>query len=418
MNINAAKTALPFPALLNRIGVPAPDKDKFKMQCPLHDEEHGESLSVQKKNGTWLWKCFGKCNRGGDEITFLQTYKGVSRDDAIKLYLELAGNGATKKARPRSKPTAEAAPAQFDWDKCGDDCGEKNIKGIADWRGFAPEFVREMRDKGHIGIYRGRVALPVHSEGKIIGAHVRLKNGDWYYEPKGIKTAPLVFGELVPGEGVQVFESTWDGLDYMDKSGERDGVIITRGASNGARVCSLIPSSSTAYLWTQNDEAGENWQKDICANTGAYVRRVRIPEPHKDLNDWTRAGATSDDLFAAILNPEILQEPLSPEKLFNDIKHYLARYIVFSRPEHADVITLWIMHTWVADQADFTPYIYLHSPVMRCGKTQVQRVVEPLVRNPLRTCNVSEAALYREIEESHPTLLWDEIDAVFGSWKS
>jgi hypothetical protein len=55
---------------------------------------------------------------------------------------------------------------------------------------------------------------------------------------------------------------------------------------------------------------------------------------------------------------------------------------------------------------------------MRCGKTQVQKVVEPLVKNPLRTCNVSEAALYREIEESHPTLLWDEIDSIFGNRKT
>jgi len=52
---------------------------------------------------------------------------------------------------------------------------------------------------------------------------------------------------------------------------------------------------------------------------------------------------------------------------------------------------------------------------MRCGKTQVQKVVEPLVKNPLRTCNISESALFREIEDSHPTLLWDEIDSIFGS---
>src|SRR5262249_51579215 len=51
-------------------------------------------------------------------------------------------------------------------------------------------------------------------------------------------------------------------------------------------------------------------------------------------------------------------------------------------------------------------------------KTQVHRVVEPLVKNPLRTCNVSEAALYREIDESHPTVLWDEIDSIFGNRKS
>jgi hypothetical protein len=109
---------------------------------------------------------------------------------------------------------------------------------------------------------------------------------------------------------------------------------------------------------------------------------------------------------------------LSPEQLFHAIKSFVMRYVVFSRPEHADVITLWIMHTWVADYADFTPYIYLHSPVMRCGKTQVHRIVEPLVKNPLRTCNISESALFREIADSHPTLLWDEVDSIFGSRKA
>ena len=69
---------------------------------------------------------------------------------------------------------------------------------------------------------------------------------------------------------------------------------------------------------------------------------------------------------------------LSPLELFNKIKTYIMRYVVLSQPAHADVITLWIMHTWVVDCADFTPYVYVHSPVMRCGKTQVHRIVEPL----------------------------------------
>ena len=127
--------------------------------------------------------------------------------------------------------------------------------------------------------------------------------------------------------------------------------------------------------------------------------------------DWTDGCA--GDWVTVLAAPAF-----SPEQLFHAINSFVMRYVVFSRPEHADVITLWILHTWVADYADFTPYIYLHSPVMRCGKTQVHRVVEPLVKNPLRTCNVSEAALYREIEESHPTLLWDEIDSIFGNRKS
>jgi uncharacterized protein DUF3631 len=133
------------------------------------------------------------------------------------------------------------------------------------------------------------------------------------------------------------------------------------------------------------------------------------------------------DLAPVILNanrpvdrpPEpVAGTSLSPEKLYNDIKDFVTRYIVFSRPEDVDVVALWIMHTWVAQLFDFTPYIYLHSPVMRCGKTQVHRVVEPLVKNPLRTCNISESALFREIADSHPTLLWDEVDSIFGSRKA
>jgi len=110
--------------------------------------------------------------------------------------------------------------------------------------------------------------------------------------------------------------------------------------------------------------------------------------------------------------------PVSGEELFNEVKDFLTRYVVFSNPDaHPDAITLWVMHTWVIDCADFTPYMYIHSPVMRCGKTKVQEVVEPLVLNPLRTSNISESQLFREIDKSKCTLLWDETDGVFGSRK-
>jgi hypothetical protein len=135
------------------------------------------------------------------------------------------------------------------------------------------------------------------------------------------------------------------------------------------------------------------------------------------------------ELAPVILNSDRLEkldqpskmpaEPaLSPEKLFNAIKAYIQNYVVFNRPEHFDVVALWVMHTWVIQSFDFTPYIYLYSPVMRCGKTQVHRVVEPLVKNPLRTCNISESALFREIADSQPSLLWDEIDSIFGNRKA
>jgi hypothetical protein len=410
MTIAEAKTILPLPALLHSEGLG--DRAKKSARCPFHDDKRNSFSIFKNGTGDFRWKCFAGCG-GGDEITFLEKHKGISRSDATKLFIEMAGgkNGGAPVA-------CNKMAAAFDWQSCVRAFTNKHVEEIAEWRRYAPEFVRELRDAGLIGLYNGLVAFPVSNDGKIVGVHFRLESGDWNYAPKGIKAAPLVFGALTPGDRVQLFESTWDGLDYLDKSGERDGVIVTRGASNGALVADLIPQNSTCFCWTQNDEGGSRWEKSIVASTKATVRRVKIPAPHKDLNDWTRAGAMADDLLEAMVKAETVKEALLAAKLFNDIKPYLLRYVVFSQPEHADVIALWILHTWVVDQADYTPYIYLHSPVMRCGKTQVQKVVEPLVRNPLRTCNVSEAALYREIEESHPTLLWDEIDSIFGSRKT
>jgi hypothetical protein len=68
------------------------------------------------------------------------------------------------------------------------------------------------------------------------------------------------------------------------------------------------------YLWTQHDNGADKWEKDICANTKALVKRVKIPalRAEFDLNDWTREGATADDLVNAMANVEVVQESPRP----------------------------------------------------------------------------------------------------------
>jgi hypothetical protein len=375
--------------------------------CPVHDDRR-PSLSINEaSDGRALITCHAGC----DSTAILNSLGMAPRDLFPK-----SDNGARAVSNKKRSTTAAEKSAP-NWQKYNDAFTEKNVNQLAQWRGYSVEFCEWLRVNKLVGVYNGHIAFPVIENGQIIGVHYKVGDG-WRYGPTGVKTTPLVIGESIADDPIYLFESQWDMLAFADSSGERSGLVATRGAKNGKAVAGLIPSGSTVYIWTQNDPAGEQWQQQICASTNASVKRVKIPAPHKDLNDWTRAGATADDLLSAILSAETVKELLSPEKLFNDIKQFLLRYVVFSQPEHADVMALWIMHTWVVDQADYTPYIYLHSPVMRCGKTQVQKVVEPLVRNPLRTCNVSEAALYREIEESHPTLLWDEIDSIFGNRKT
>jgi putative DNA primase/helicase len=141
-----------------------------------------------------------------------------------------------------------------------------------------------------------------------VGCHVRPRNSDkWFHYPKGVNAAPLIIGQT--GETtLHFFESTWDALSYADVSGERSGIVCTRGSSNARFAIEAAAKASTLYLWTQNDEPGEKWQVDIVASTQCTVKRCRVPAPHKDLNDWTRAGATVDELIAAMVNAETLRE--------------------------------------------------------------------------------------------------------------
>jgi hypothetical protein len=220
-------------------------------------------------------------------------------------------NGAEIRPSSSQAPLlpANASKLPFDWQKCVGAFTEKDSEQLAKERGYSIETCSWLKQNGLIGLYNGHIAFPVHDEaGAVVGAHYQpRRGGDWFYTP-GIKVRPLLLGKLIAGDPVHCFESYWDAFDLMDKSGEGSGIIITRGASNGALVSSLVPETSTVYVWTQNDPAGQKWQRDICANTKAPVKCAQIPAPHKDLNDWTRAGATAEDLVAVLSNAEPIRQ--------------------------------------------------------------------------------------------------------------
>jgi hypothetical protein len=54
--------------------------------------------------------------------------------------------------------------------------------------------------------------------------------------------------------------------------------------------------------------------------------------------------------------------------LLDDVRKHFLRHVVL--PKHADVaVSLWVLHTWVFDCFDVTPYLAVTSPTRRCGKT-------------------------------------------------
>ena len=148
---------------------------------------------------------------------------------------------------------------------------------------------------------------------------VRGNDNIWFYKPKGLTTTPMIFGELVAGDPVYHFESTWDALAFMAVTGERNGIVLcTRGASNG-KFAAVIPEGCPVYAWKQNDEvnpktgkrAGDVWLEDSCEHVHRSCT-VKAPEiPVHDFNEWTKGGATSGDVLTAIMNAETVRAPYS-----------------------------------------------------------------------------------------------------------
>lgn len=82
-----AKELLPLPALVRKLG--DWDQGVCANLCPFHDD-HKPSFSIFKYEGYWYWKCHA-CGEQGDEITYLELKLELTRGDAIRRFLEMAG---------------------------------------------------------------------------------------------------------------------------------------------------------------------------------------------------------------------------------------------------------------------------------------------------------------------------------------
>lgn len=102
--------------------------------------------------------------------------------------------------------------------------------------------------------------------------------------------------------------------------------------------------------------------------------------------------------------------------VLQEVYDYLGRFVAYAS-EHAHVAhALWIAHTHLMDKWDSTPRIAFLSPEPGSGKSRALEVMVPLVPRPVQAINTTPAYLFRKVadEAGRPTILYDEIDTVFG----
>lgn len=104
-----------------------------------------------------------------------------------------------------------------------------------------------------------------------------------------------------------------------------------------------------------------------------------------------------------------------PEDLAHAIHQHLTRFVAFPNDHYAVAATLWTFHAHTTDAAESTPRLAFLSPEPGSGKSRALEVLATLVPHPMEAVNATPAALFRSVgNDKRPTILFDEIDTIFG----
>jgi len=365
-----------------------------KALCPFHDEKT-PSLTIYENS----FKCFG-CNAGGSNIDLLLKNNLASLPlDAAKMIADKFGIPIEESNSRKQKPPTLAEYASY-----------VNVPQGFLSKTFHP---REKTES---------LEMPYLDEtGKEVATRKRTKLGakDGSRWPKG--TVPILYGlwtlERIRAIGrVLLVEGESDvQVCWYNKVPALGVPGATNFKSEWASV--LLPFPEIAII-QEPDKAGGGFAKDIVsklrgANYQGQVKAVCLPE--KDVRDlWLKHGEKFKELLeTAITNTPPVdlypQVPLTTD-LILEVSGLLSRHIFFKDKRLPLLIATWILGTYVYDLFMFFGYLWINSPVKRCGKSLLQDILSQLCfQATSRFSNASESAIFR-LAHTGRTLILDELE--------
>ena len=95
--------------------------------------------------------------------------------------------------------------------------------------------------------------------------------------------------------------------------------------------------------------------------------------------------------------------------IFEQVDRYIGQFIVFQNEDQRTVIVNWIVHTYLVQLFEYTPYLHIFSAQKQCGKTLLLNLINELSSKSTLLMNFSEP-IFRWIDKEEPTLCIDEVD--------
>ncbi len=179
-------------------------------------------------------------------------------------------------------------------------------------------------------------------------------------------------------------------------------------------------AGASVVILPDNDTPGTEHAAQVMTMLGAVadVRVVTLPDlpVSGDVSDWLDAGGTRDVLDQLIANAAT-PPPAPPENgadLLDAVTEFLALYVAYPSVDALHASALWVAHCHALDCFDSTPRLAMLSPEPGSGKTRALEVIELLAPDAMHALNASAPPIFRSIEKQRPTLLFDEVDALFG----
>lgn len=301
--------------------------------CPLKQHKHGprpntEQFKIDRKNGTWLYKCFGDCNGkpggAGDVIELTKAMTGLSDAHVRFWFAERFGDRLTSSKPKPSSGEPEIKVAREPHANENSQATANTIPNLPDvpaplkplkfFLNLDPN-VPYLRERGlsdatiqrfslglcNRGVLKGYVAMPVYNwprpDGQLPIAYFGRWPGDDFDEAQGrprykwptdFPKQQIVYGlhEAIdasePGSPLAVVESPF-GVFHLVEQGFPSVVAICGSSMSDQQAAILMKTCRPIILMLDGDEPGRQGMRLAAAKLikSTFVRVASLPDTAK-----------------------------------------------------------------------------------------------------------------------------------------
>jgi hypothetical protein len=238
--------------------------------------------------------------------------------------------------------------------------------------------------------------------------------GEWIWKLGNVRRVLYRLPELIEAKalGIPIFVTEGEkDADALVRAGQ---AATTNPAGAGkwrAEYVDLLEGAAEVIVVADRDEPGRKHAEEVRQSLVGKVGSLHVVEPAvgKDAADHLAAGRTVDDFDVVTTG-----DAVDGGELLDDVSTVLARYVAFPSTAARVAVVLWVAHTHMLESFDSTPRLSVQSPEKGSGKTRLLELLVELCRKARHTSSLTAAALFRLVDQERPTLLFDEVDTLFG----